>query len=290
MKNHLLIALLFVFASTAIHAQNDSISPWTSAGKVSINFSQSHLSNWSAGGQSSFNALGLINYSLNYKVVNRIWENKLDLALGYSHIGEEKLMKTDDRIEFNSLYGINATEKLFYSIAFSFKSQFTDGFDYKVDSTTPISRFFAPAYATLGLGIDWKPLPYFSANFSPLTGRLTLVTDQALSDSGSFGVDPGQTSRFELGAKAWVKFEKEIFKNVTLGTKLELFTDYLKNPQNVDVDWQALVNMKVNKWLNANISTHLIYDDDIKITDKDGKKGPRTQFKEVLSIGLSYAF
>lgn len=111
-------------------------------------------------------------------------------------------------------------------------------------------------------------------NFSPLTARLTFVTVKALSDSGDFGVDPGKQVRFELGMKAWVKMEKEIFKNVTLSSKLELFSDYLKNPERIDVDWQASLNMKVNKWLSANISGHMIYDDDIMITDKEGKKGP----------------
>ncbi len=289
MKKQFFTLLLLGFISLNVFAQSDT-SYWKTSAKTSLNFSQSHLSNWSAGGQSALNLLGLINVSANYKKENHIWDNGLDMTLGYSHLGDEKIMKTDDRIEFNSLYGKKATEKLFYSIAFSFKSQFADGFDYKVDSTTPISGLFAPAYITLGIGMEWKPNPYFSINFSPLTGRVTLVTIKELSDAGSFGVEPGKQSRFELGMKTTFKFEKEIVKNVTLGTKLEVFTDYLKNPQNIDVDWQTLVTMKVNSWLNANIATHLIYDDDIKITDKEGKTGPRTQFKEVLSVGVSYIF
>ena len=289
MKKQFFTLLLLGFISLNALAQSDT-SYWKTSAKTSLNFSQSHLSNWSAGGQSALNLLGLVNVTANYKKENHIWDNGLDMTLGYSHLGDEKIMKTDDRIEFNSLYGKNATEKLFYSIAFSFKTQFADGFDYKVDSTTPISGLFAPAYITLGLGMEWKPNPYFSINFSPLTGRVTLVTIKELSDVGSFGVEPGKQSRFELGMKTTFKFEKEIVKNVTLGTKLEVFTDYLKNPQNIDVDWQTLVTMKVNSWLNANIATHLIYDDDIKITDKEGKSGPRTQFKEVLSVGVSYIF
>ncbi len=289
MKNTLLTICMFA-GLTSLFAQIETTSYWTKKGNTSLNFSQSQLTNWSAGGQSSLTALGLFNYSFNYKKDKHIWDNSLNLALGYSHLGDEKFMKTDDRIEFNSLYGKNATEKLFYSTAFSFKTQFVDGFDYKVDSTTPISGFFAPAYVTLGLGLEYKPYSWLSMNFSPLTARLTFVTVKALSDSGDFGVDPGKQVRFELGMKAWVKMEKEIFKNVTLSSKLELFSDYLKNPERIDVDWQASLNMKVNKWLSANISGHMIYDDDIMITDKEGKKGPRTQFKEVLSIGLSYNF
>lgn len=290
MKKILLSCALALILSGVSFGQSDT-SYWKKNGKISFNFSQSHLSNWSAGGQSAINGLGLFGYNANYKKANKIWDNSLGLTLGYSLLGDAQAMKTDDKIEFNSLFGLQAIEnKLFYSLSFSFKTQFTDGFDYKKDSTNPISGLFAPAYITLGAGMDWKPNAFFSINFSPLTGRMTIVTIKELYEVGAFGVDKGSTTRFELGAKAMFKFEKEIVKNVTFASKLELFTDYLKNPQNVDVDWQNLITMKVNSWLNANIATHLIYDDDITITDKDGNSGPRTQFKEVLSVGLSYAF
>ncbi|PKP49843.1 MAG: hypothetical protein CVT92_14840 [Bacteroidetes bacterium HGW-Bacteroidetes-1] len=288
-KNAVLLSYLLI-ASLVLNAQDKQPENWTREGKFGLNLSQNHLSNWAAGGQSSLNSLGNLNYSANYLKDNTKWDNSLNLNLGYSIIGDAKSIKTDDKIEFNSLYGLKASEKLFYSLTFSFKTQFADGFDYKVDSTNPISRFMAPGYITLGAGMDWKPNAYFTLNFSPLTGRITIVSDQTLADSGTFGVEPGENLRFELGAKAMAKLELEVAKNVTLGSKLELFSDYLKNPQNVDVDWQTLITMKVNSWLNANISAHLIYDDDIMITDKDGNKGPRTQFKEVLSIGLSYVF
>jgi hypothetical protein len=288
-KLFLTFAMIGMFTALS-YGQSDT-SYWSKKGNIGLNFSQSHLSNWAAGGQSSLNSLGLFGYSANYKRADKIWDNSLGLTLGYSLIGDAKAMKTDDKIEFNSVFGLEAIkDKLYYSLAFSFKTQFTDGFDYKTDSTNPISGLFAPAYITLGVGLDWKPNAYFSINFSPLTGRMTIVTIKELYDAGAFGVDKGSTTRFELGAKAMIKFEKEIAKNVTFGSKLELFSDYLKNPQNVDVDWQNLITMKVNNWLNANIAAHLIYDDDIMIMDKDGKTGPRTQFKEILSVGLSYAF
>jgi hypothetical protein len=75
---------------------------------------------------------------------------------------------------------------------------------------------------------------------------------------------------------------------VNFQSKFELFSDYLKNPQNVDVDWQNLFTMKINDWLATGVTAHLIYDDDIKITDKNGETGPRTQFKEMFVLGLIY--
>lgn len=300
---HITLLLLALICLNLSYAQEEAPKKWTRSGDIGLNFSQSHLSNWAAGGDNALNWQGIFNYNANYAHENNKWDNNISLALGYSHLGDAKAIKTDDKIELNSLYGYKATEKLFYSLAFSFKTQFVDGFDYKNDSTNRISGFMVPAYATLGLGLEYVPNANFSINFAPLTGRITIVNDQDMADAGAFGVDPaeydeitgdkindGKTTRFEFGAKMTAKLDVKIAENVSFNSKLELFSDYLKNPQNIDVDWQNLITMKVNSWLNANITAHLIYDDDIMITDKDGNIGPRTQFKEVLSIGLSYKF
>jgi len=305
MKNTLLILISFLFFSSATILAQDTTMPkkWTKTGAVGLNFSQSHLSNWAAGGENALNWQGILNYGINYADDVKKWDNNLSLAMGYSHLGESKAMKTDDKIELNSLFGYEATEKLFYSLEFSFKTQFADGFDYKKDSSTPVSGFMSPGYFTLGLGMQYVPNKYFSINFAPVTARLTIVSDQALADKGKYGVDPavydsiggqyikvedGKNTKFELGAKLIAKLSIPIVENVSFDSKLELFSNYLKNPQNIDVDWQNLVTLKVNSWLSTNITAHLIYDDDIMIEDKDNKTGPRTQFKEVLSIGISY--
>lgn len=305
MKKSLSLTLILVLIGITVFAQEPAKKDtcyWTSSGNIGLNISQSYLSNWAAGGENAINGLGLFNYEQNYLKGKTKWDNNLSMALGYSILGENAAIKTDDRIELNSIYGYKATEKLFYSLAFSFKSQFANGYNYSVDSTNRISGFLIPAYITLGVGMEWTPSPKFSLNVSPATLRLTVVNDQDLADAGAFGVDPaeydsignvvtaGKKTRYEIGAKVVAQLNIPLFENVSFDSKLELFSNYLKNPQNVDVDWQNLITMKVNKWLNANISAHLIYDDDIMILDKDGKTGPRLQFKEVLSIGLSYKF
>ncbi len=302
MKHFTLLLLALLSLNFLVAQEEESPKKWNRSGDIGLNFSQSHLSNWAAGGDNALNWQGIFNYTANYAFEKNKWDNNISLALGYSHLGDAKAIKTDDKIELNSLYGYKATEKLFYSLAFSFKTQFADGFDYKTDSTNRISGLFAPAYITLGLGMEYVPNELFSVNFAPVTSRLTIVNDQELADAGAFGVDPaeydgngvkiadGKTSRLELGTKISAKLDIKIAENVSFNSKLELFSDYLHSPENIDVDWQNLITMKVNSWLNANISAHLIYDDDIMITDKDGNTGPRTQFKEVLSLGLSYKF
>ena len=85
--------------------------------------------------------------------------------------------------------------------------------------------------------------------------------------------------------------KKEIVKNVTLQTKLDLFSNYFHNPENIDVDWNFMLNMKVNEWLSANLITQLIYDDDVKIQDPEtSKSAPMVQFMEMFGVGLSFKF
>ena len=181
----------------------------------------------------------------------------------------------------------------------AFRSQFAYGFDYATDSTQYTSKFLAPAYLSLGLGAEWTPNEHFSINFAPITGRLTIVNDDYLASIGAYGVnmlDENDTTthvafdkvRFEFGARLTAKMKYELFTNVDFESKLELFSNYLNHPERIDVDWQNLLVFKVNDWLNANLSTHLIYDYDIPFYDEAGVKieGSKVQFKEVLAIGF----
>lgn len=301
MKRHLLLALALLIGVAAMAQEAETTakkSNWTCQGNIGLNFGQSSYTNWAAGGQNSLSWQGILNYEANYLKGNFKWDNTLNTSLGYSYFNfKQKPIKTDDKIEFTSLAGIKATEKLNYSAEFAFRSQFAKGYNYEADSTHFISRFLAPAYISLGLGIEWVPNKYFSLNFAPITGRLTIVQDTALAESFGFTpeLDPNDNEHFyhktrmEFGARAVAKFQYPLFKNVDFNSKLELFSNYLKNPQYVDVDWQNALVMKVNSWLNANIATQLLYDYDIPFyneTTGEKIKGSKIQFKEVLSIGF----
>jgi len=281
-------------------AQDEQPQGWTHKGNFGLNFGQSSYTNWSAGGQSSLNGQAIFNYELHYIKGNFKWDNTLNTALGYSFFDfKKKPIKTDDKIEFTSLAGIKATEHLNYSAELAFRSQFAYGFKYDEDSTNYISKFLAPAYITLGVGMEWAPSKYFSLYFSPVTGRVTIVNDDRLAEEGAFGVndlDKNDTVvhtnfakvRYEFGARAVAKFQYPIAKNIDFNTKLELFSNYLNHPERVDVDWQNMLVLKVNDWLNCNLATHLIYDYDIPFYDEAGERieGSKVQFKEVLAIGF----
>lgn len=286
---------LFLLIPLIGFSQADPDTTWTFGGNASINFSQVSLSNWAAGGKSSVSGTFLINTFANYEKGNVNWENSLDLGYGLMKEEDNESVKTDDRIDFSSKFGIKGKKHFFYSVLFNFRTQMTNGYKYP-DRENPISTFMAPGYFTLALGIDYKPNDKFSLFVSPVTGKLTVVADDELSEQGAFGVDPGNKSRTELGAFLKTQYRTPVVENVNFETKLDLFSNYLDTPQNIDIHWDMIINMKINDFLSANLITNLIYDDDVDIpVDDNGdgiidSKGPRVQFKELFGVGLNFKF
>jgi len=283
--------LLFVIQISAQEEKQDTIKSWKFNGITSINFSQVALSNWAAGGENSYAFNGLLNVSANYSKDKNDWANTLELGYGIQKQGDQDFRKTDDHIDFLSKYGRKISKSLFFSTMLNFKTQMTDGKQYDPD-TAIISRLFAPAYLQAALGIEYKPNETFYAVISPVAGKLTMVFDDTLSAQGAYGVDPGDKTRMELGGSAAFGVKAEIMKNVSFSSTLGLFSNYADNPQNIDVEWKVLINMKVNEFLSANLNTHLIYDDDIASVNEDTglPGGAKVQFKEIFGVGLTYKF
>jgi len=265
--------------------------PWKSNGMVSLNFSQIGLTNWAQGGESSYAINTLSAFNINYAQDNTSWDNSMDFGYGIQKIGEKDPGKTDDHLELMSKYGYKTSNDWYISGLLSLKTQFTKGYKVSEGGDILISDFLSPGYILLAIGMEYKPNDSFFINFSPISGKITMVLNDSLSNAGSFGLEAGKNMRSEFGGSVIIGINREIMKNVTLNSTLDLFSNYIENPQNVDINWKVLVNMKINEFLSANISTHLRYDDDIPSIDADGTpRGPKVQFKEILGVGLSYKF
>lgn len=320
----LLLGAMLVTMNMAFAQDDAPASKWTHGGTVGFNLAQSHFDNWAPGGQDNVNFLGLAKYDINYKNGKHKWDNNIDLQYGYSYYDlDKKPIKTDDRIFLSSLYGYDIhKDKWFVTADLTFQSQFANGYNYSVDSTTRISGFMNPGYVTLGVGIQWVPNEHFKANLTPLTGRMTIVNDQKLANAGAFGVKKaeyetdedgnlvlddngnpimikkGENIRWELGAQLTVEFNYEIMENVTFSSKLIAFYNYLTKSTDlnakgekytcpIDFDWDNALVMKVNDWLSCNLTARLVYDEDIlPLSTYEGTTF--RQFKEVLSLGISY--
>jgi len=276
-------SFVFFFVLISVSAQEtakDTTKFWTKKGNVSLLFNQSaYNKQWLGGGTSNIAGNFGLNYDFNYKKEDIVWDNKFILAYGLTKIkGDQKTAKTDDRLELNSLWGKKAKGQWYYSMFFNFKTQMDTGLDKNDDK---ISHFFSPAYFQLGPGMLWKKSNNLSVNFSPATAKLIIVHPHFTEFGPSFGVLQGDSTRFEFGASITAYYKFNIMTNVSIENRLNLYSNYLDNPQNVDVDYQMNVIMKINKYLSANVALQAIYDDN---------SIQAVQVREVFGLGVNYGF
>jgi hypothetical protein len=321
---------------------SDTISKkWRFGGSLAANFGQVALVNWAGGGQNSISALINGNAFTRFKKGKWSWDN--DLVVSWGIIAQGKLRdiqnnkfpvrKNVDLLQLTSVagYSLDKNNKVFIAGLMDFRSQLSNGNDYPGDSAKDrVSAFAAPAYLTLSLGINYKPVSYFTLYVSPLAGKLTFVTKDVPGattlndiDERRYGLDLGEVMRAEIGAD----FQKDIFKNVNLKTSIELFQNYTEkkkldilvdeeiklaaaegvaatqdqldklyydNRKNTDLNWTTAITFKINKFLQASLETQLIYDHDIVIPKQRGDgtpyKGRGTQFRQGFNLGIGYKF
>jgi len=295
----LLVILCFRFS----HAQESKIDTtakvknWRLESVYGFNATQSSFVNWVSGGQNNVSALGFINANANYSKEHSSWKNELRLALGGIRFFQEEtlqqpnIQKTDDIINFASKYGFEFQKKWFITALGDFRTQFLDGFSKPTD-TVAASTFMSPGFSIFAFGVDYIPNKDFSILMAPATGKFTFVRDQGLSDAGAFGVNPGSNFRPEVGAYIKLRWRKDLMKNIEMITRAEFFSNYLNNPQNVDLNLETTLTFKVNEVFSAMFQMNLLYDDDIKVTVRDSNNlaynAPRTQFRQIMGIGVQY--
>lgn len=268
-----------------------NVSAWQRSGNASINISQAAFSDWNAGGDPSLAIDAAFNYSINYKAGKNLWLNRLELACGINRTNSNGTRKTNDKIYLSSNYGYLLVPKLYASAIATFNTQFDKGYNYTVSSTDYISRFLAPGYLSAGLGLTYTPKTWLTVVLSPATWRGTFVHDKKLSDIGAFGVAPGKKLLNEFGAHLRVEVNTPLWQRLSLYSRLEFYANYLRNPQNVDVNWDIQLNYALTGWLTANLQVNLIYDDDIKFGQTATNPGyAHLQVKEVLGIGFQVKF
>lgn len=278
-----LLLILLVLFSTFSYAQKkkkDTLPKpkWKIHGRFAFIFNQSSFTNWASGGQNTVAGNINVNYDFNYKKNNVNWDTRLITGYGLSYISNEGYRKTDDRIELNTLFGFKTGKYWFLSFIGNFRTQYTDGFNYKAEPKTLVSQFLAPAYLTLGPGMLWKKSDNFNFNIAPATARYTFVNDFF---SGKFGVEEGKNTSFSLGFNLSAYYKFTIAKNIEMENILTLYSDYLANVGNIDVDYLTNIRFKVNKNIKMFMTYHIIIDDNVS---------SRIQFRQLFGLGLNYSF
>lgn len=252
--------------------------------------SQQYLANWSAGGESSVSGRLFINTGGNFKRKRSMLNYRFRCALGYQwrpELGndQKKLRKTDDKLEFDCNYGYRIRSNFYYSFFVNFLSQFADG--YNESYTSIVSKFMAPGYLKYGIGFEYDYKSMVVVNMSPISIRHTFVLDSLISSLHNYGLKDGEKMRTDLGANVSIAFKKAFSKTVDMATKVILFSDYLDNPQNIDINFEIGLNFRITKVFSTGIYFNYIYDDNV-LFDIDGRLVPRSQFKESFFIGVVY--
>ena len=309
-----LIFTLFTFTLTfSLFAQttpaaNKSNGLWTTEGYFSFNVGQGGSRNWAAGSEKfTLQTAAYFNFQATRKWRKNIWENTLDLSYALTNSSSTGFRKTDDKIDFVSMFRHRISKKnnvLGIGAWFNTRTQFHDGYDYTESPKKRISGIMAPGYLTLGPGFDIR-VNKASLFVSPLAPRLILFTNQPYSfnyqggvkPDGSqeiplswhYNVDPVRKVRFELGALVSFKYKCEVAKNINYSTRADFFSNYVEDPQNIDVFWTNVLHMKVNNWLIVNYNFDLIYDDDVKLFGENNNKAA-TQMRSQLGVGFAARF
>ena len=319
MKNVLLIPLCFFFQF--ISAQPDSLflqkknkkepgPQWVQKNKATVDLSQVSFTNWNSGGSNSISGLLGFVSSANYRDKYFAWRNDVSVRYGINKQQARELRKTEDLFEINSDIGYKPDESSnwFYSAKLNFKTQFTNGYKYP-NKEVPISRLLAPGYVFFGGGMEYgKDIEALSFYFSPITLKATIVLDQDLANAGSFGVTPavldidgnvvipGEHLRKEVGILMTNSYDMKVAENINMKHKVSLYSDYVNNFGNVDLDWKIDFNFKVNSFVRATLGSHLKYDDDVKTTEPSeiegefDEAGAKIQWKQFLGVGFAVDF
>lgn len=274
---------------------------WEKGGNFNLSLQQVSLSNWAAGGASSFALNTGLQLFANYKKENIMWETKLTVNYGLNRQTGRAYptRKSNDNFNFTSKYGRQLSKKIYLSTQIDARTQLLQGYRYfresgaERDSRSRLSDFLSPGYVQSSTGLNYqttfKNNGKFSSILSPFTGRFTVVLDDSLSMAGAFGVIPGEKVRPEAGISLGSSADFQVMENIRWKMDLNLFTNYEKLGNTV-VNFNSVISLKVNKYITTRIETIMIYDENVFIPQDDGPATRAIQLQNLLNFGIGLDF
>lgn len=267
---------------------NAKVNYWKTKTSVGINVNQAAFSdNWSGGGVNSFALGGLINYKAEYSKESYSYVSEVILQYGKIKNKSQLQKKTTDRIYWDNKAAVQLSKNWYFFGSLNFESQFDRGFAYSKDKSGNeieklLSKFMSPGYLTESFGFEYKPNKFFSTRIGTGTARQTFVLDTALyrTNPNNFGVVKGKKFRNELAFQIVTAYEKEVFTNVMLKTRYNMFIPY-DNFGHIDHRLDINMVAKINRFMNVSITGVGLYD-----RDTDSK----IQGSQTLALGLTFVF
>jgi hypothetical protein len=270
-----------------IYVKKEVLGPWTHKAAGLAQFSENTVtSNWYQGGNNNVAVLGIASGNLNYDDKKYIqWENNAEWHLGFNTLPGDTLHMlgtNDDILKINSKLGIKAAGNFFYSGSLDFSTQFFNS--YKgINSTVLKTSFLTPVRLNIGAGIDFKYKKIFSLMFSPIAYKYIYVNDTVHVDPNLFGIQRGKNVLSEIGSSFTALVSYPVTHEIQLDSKLSFYTNY----QKVQVDWEIVCNMVINRFMSTRISINPRYDNTAIMPNGDKAQ---IQFKQLVSVGFSHRF
>lgn len=258
-------------------------SGWEKTGFFIFNVNQAALSDWSSGGERFLIGVnGILNYALHHRNGKYSKDTYIDIELGAVEAASfKKFRKTTDRFDVTlELDHTTAAKNLYYGLLFNLNTQLLGGHNYAITGNNKVSSFLSPGKFLIAPGIDFKkqkPNSYVSLFFSPVSSRWVTKLDNNFLNQNKFGVDSSQKVNIEFGAYITTHYNFIISKTTRYIGRLDLFSNYLRQPGNVDVFFNNLFTINISNLFAASILLDIIYDHDIK---------RRTQIQEIFGLGL----
>lgn len=287
---------------------------WVTGGAIGLDFAQLMMANPRVGsGDNRIAFGGLGNLYANYTNGRHTWSNNASLQLAVQKLADIDWQKSLDVLRVNSQYGYKTgNEKWSIAGLLTFESLTMPTYPgnyLKAQEETAMAqaKFLSPFRLELSPGIQYKPDAHFTFFFAPASYKLIYVADQEIANLGIHGTklvddnDPtmGYEQAFhQLGARLNAAYVNKYFNDkIAFSSKLDLFSNYLNNPQNIDVLWQNDLGWQIWKSLSLNFLLEAFYDHDINVLVKrpsdtlpDGQLGKRISWTQALLLKYNYVF
>jgi hypothetical protein len=289
--------------TTGVASDTAKVEPpkyWSYSGNFNFNVAQVALNeNWTGGGESNVALASTIDMKLNYKKGNSNWENSFFLEYGRARQGKKPnpFIKTTDNLIVITRYGYNLNDWLDIKFIGDFRTQVDEGLRFSTNDegariSSLISDFMAPGFLLLNLGLSHSKVDKYSITLSPIATKTTFVLNDSLAAVGSFGNAAGQRINSEFGGSFIGSYQFKVMDNISFRTNLNLFANYteMTSLRSIDVNWENVMTLTVNKYIKSTIATLLIWDEDIDVRiDEFGVPQKGVQFRSGITIGLAIA-
>ncbi len=274
----------------------DTIKYWDLDVNFALSLQHINFHNWSKGGNPSVSFASGLNLIAVWEKDNKIFSNQCDIGYGLIREGNStrNFRKNDDFFIYIGKFGKNIFNKWYLEAILDFRTQFSKSYKYNNDGekTAWISDFFSPAYIRPSFGLSYKK-KNFSFTGSPISGKMTIVLDDSLTQIKGNGVKPNQHFKSEVGASLVITDKRDLMKNVSIRYNFLLFSNYDTFFNYFpDVNGEVYLRFKVNKYISSTFNFKTIYDNAITMPKKDdngeeiGRFTP-LQLNYTLSIGFS---